>query len=327
MRQEAEATLSMSTIFGRCQQANYKVPVKHFGLENFFGPNALDGGLEQVIDDSTCETVTLLDFWGGTDPRTIFIDHTWRMLPERAPPGFKRVRINEVSQFQIEAIARASQCMEEIYLVNAKRSRTGYTPLSTAGSSSTPATLTTPSSDTPSTPADPELEAVAIRKDYLGAITQFHGQTLRILLLRDIWALDKEDVADLVRLCPNLEQLGLAVKDADHQILKIFMPFLGKLKALRVLANEPLIEHMRIVSHEDRMREMGPGLAKPPLPKVQVIGLGDVIYKIGRVIETRLPDGTLDVRREMTFADPSEAQNWEIWRMDCLDLGVDPIAE
>jgi hypothetical protein len=84
---------------------------------------------------------------------------------------------------------------------------------------------------------------------------------------------------------------------------------------------------MRIVSHEDRMREMGRGLAKPPLPKVQVIGFGDVIYKIGKVIETRMPDGTLDVRREMTFADPSEAQAWEIWRMDCLDLGVDPIAE
>jgi hypothetical protein len=325
MRQEAEASLSMSMFFGRCQQANYKLKLKHFGMEGFFGHNTLGGGLDKIIDPNVCESITCLDFFGANDPRTIFIDHTWRALPEQAPPNVKRVRVNEVSQFQIELLTRATQGMEEIYLVNARRPKTGYTP-SQRGSSGTPVNLTTPSADTPSTPSDPDPETVALRKDYLGGITQFHGRTLRILLLRDIWALDREDVANLVRLCPNLEQLGLAVKDADHAVLKIFMPFLGKLKALRILLGDALIEHMRSTTHEERMAEMSAALVRPPVPLIEVIGLGDgdVMYKVGRIVKTHMTNGRTDIRREVSLTDSSEAQKWEIWRMDCLDLGVDP---
>ncbi|SMR46139.1 unnamed protein product [Zymoseptoria tritici ST99CH_1E4] len=326
MRSEAENSLALSTFFGKCVQANYKLKLKHFALCNFFGPND-SGGLGQILDEESLESLTMLDVWGGTDPRTVWVDESWKRIEKTPGPSLKRVRINEVSGAHIRLSSQSKLGVERMYLVNAKRPRTGYTPSASAGSSCTPGALTTPSPDTSSTPVDPDYEEVAICKEYLGSITQFHGHTLRHLLLRDIWALDEDDVAMLVRRCPNLEQLGVAIKDADQSILMRHMPFLTKLRALRILYNDSLVERMRTLSHEEIILGLEPALARPPIPVIEVIGLGDVIYKIGRVVEKQSEDGFIEARREITFGDASEPSRWEIWRLDTLDIGADPIAE
>ena len=43
MRQEAESSLSLDTYFGRCLRANYKLPLRHFAMQNFYGPGTHSG--------------------------------------------------------------------------------------------------------------------------------------------------------------------------------------------------------------------------------------------------------------------------------------------
>ena len=42
MRQEAEPSINLRSIFGKCLEAGYKIKLKHFGLQNFYGPNTGD---------------------------------------------------------------------------------------------------------------------------------------------------------------------------------------------------------------------------------------------------------------------------------------------
>lgn len=39
MRREAECSLNLDTFFGRCLRAGYSIPLKHLGMQNFYGPN------------------------------------------------------------------------------------------------------------------------------------------------------------------------------------------------------------------------------------------------------------------------------------------------
>jgi hypothetical protein len=39
MRREADCSLSLSTYFDRCLRAGYSIPLKHLGIQNFYGPN------------------------------------------------------------------------------------------------------------------------------------------------------------------------------------------------------------------------------------------------------------------------------------------------
>lgn len=39
MRQDAECSLNLDTYFGRCLRGNYEIPLKHFAVQNFYGPN------------------------------------------------------------------------------------------------------------------------------------------------------------------------------------------------------------------------------------------------------------------------------------------------
>ena len=43
MRQDAECSLSLDAYFGRCFRAGYSIKLKHFGVQNFYGPNTQVG--------------------------------------------------------------------------------------------------------------------------------------------------------------------------------------------------------------------------------------------------------------------------------------------
>jgi hypothetical protein len=229
------------------------------------------------------------------------------------------MRVNEISPEHIEILARAKSKLERLYLVNVKRPKSDFTP---ANSNTPTTTPSIPSTDTPY--SDPDLEAVSLRQRGLETINQFHGSALTHLLLRDCWPLSGDEISELVRHCPNLEQLGLAVLGVDHHGLRLFMPFLRKLKALRLLSNEHLIEHLRIFSHEERMQLISHDLGNATMtPKI--IGIGEFVYKLGGLVEEMKEDGSVGTHREVTFGTREDALKWDIWRLDSLDIDSDPI--
>lgn len=319
MRAEAEATMNLNLFFGRCHKANYKLQVKHFALQNWFGPNVL--GLEQCFDAEICKSITFIDTFGGNDPRTIFVDDTWKDIPPDLMTAFERLRCNEISPSHLDIMRKASVKMKYFYIIsNAKRPKTGHTPPTATANSPT-----TPSVSTPYDPnADPEW--ISLGKEYIYTISRYHGESLKHLLLSDLWAVTKDDMADLVRNCPNLEQLGMAIDSTDHESIKLLMPFLPKMRCLRILMNEQLAAHLRTWTHEERMWRMGIELGKRDLPSLEYICLGDFCYKVGTYVENMREDGTIEKQRHMSLVDKSEVMKFEIWNQDVLDISVDPIA-
>ncbi|KXT11188.1 hypothetical protein AC579_835 [Pseudocercospora musae] len=319
MRAEAESIMNLNLFFGRCHKAGYKLKVKHFALQNWFGPNVL--GFDQIFEVESCKSITFIDTFGGNDPRTVFVDDTWKDIPADAMTAFECVRCNEISPSHIEIMRKAKVQMKEFYIIsNAKRPKTGFTPVN--GASSTPIT---PSVDTPHDEnASPEW--ITLGKDYLHAISRFHGEALRHLLLSDLWAITKDEMADLVRHCPNLEQLGMAIDSVDHESIRLLMPFLPKLKILRVLNNEQLQQHLRTWSHEERMWRMGLDLSRRSPLCLEFVCMADFCYKLGRNVEMMKEDGTIERRYEMSMVDKKEAMKYEIWKLDALDISVDPVA-
>lgn len=105
------------------------------------------------------------------------------------------------------------------------------------------------------------------------------------------------------------------------------MPLMLKLKALRILPNEHLAENLRAFSHEERMTSMGQDIGNVGNVVTQIIGVGDFVYKFGRLVEDMNQDGSSFWRREVTWGSRDDALRWDIWRLDCLDIDVDPIAE
>ena len=212
----------------------------------------------------------------------------------------------------MELLSNAEIGMENFYLVNVKCPQL-HGPAD--GSSA----LTPPGT------APPSQDEVALGKQYLYALTRRHGATLKKVLLSDQWVLTQDDLADLVRHCPNLEQLGLALASAQHNILRMLIPFLPKLKAVRLLGNESLNEHMRTFSSEQRMEGMSRDMWKSGVNQLQWVGMGDQIYRIGKIYSVPGENGIQDWRREVLPATLEDVKDVEIWRMDSLDLDADPI--
>ncbi|CAK4035024.1 Hypothetical predicted protein [Lecanosticta acicola] len=317
MRAEAESIMNLNMFFGRCHKANYKMKVKHFGLHNFFGPNVL--GMEHVFDIDTCESVTFLDTFGNNNPKTIFIDETWKGVPMDLFTKFKRVRINELAPQHLLIMRNSKVSVEKYYIVNERRGKTGFTP----PDNSEPTPNTDLSDDTDSW-IDPSL--ANLKDDFLATVTKVHGEGIKHLLLSDQWPLTRDDVHLIARDCPQLEQLGLAVNTSTHDWLVLLMPFLKNLRALRVLPNEHLAEHFRHVSHEERMNHLGITLANDPRAKFELLGMGDVVYRVGRMMEDVQQDGTIVRRREVTMRGLEAAKGYAIWDLDHLDINVDPVA-
>lgn len=55
--------MTLQQFFGRCYKAGYKLRVKHFALQNFFGPNVLS--MEDVIENETLQSIVFFDTFGG----------------------------------------------------------------------------------------------------------------------------------------------------------------------------------------------------------------------------------------------------------------------
>lgn len=310
MRRECESSLSFHSMFGRCAKAGYLLNLKHFALHNFFGN--MDG-MDLIFNPETCKSVTFLDTFGGpgSSPSNVYIDESWREIPMHMRTDFRSTRTNEYAMRHADLISKATG-MERMYFISDKVSKA-------EGAVASPIT---PSGDTP--PADHEM--LQTGREYLYALTRFHGQTLKHLLLRDQWALTPDEVAELVRYCPNLEQLGLALNFNNHRTMRLLLPFLPKLKVFRILHNEWLSSNTYTLTHEERVEKMSADLWKCGAHQLQWMGIADTVYKVGRNYQAVKDDGTTEWKREVTVVPREEVQHIEIFFLDVLDIDAEPIA-
>ncbi|KXL48296.1 MAG: hypothetical protein FE78DRAFT_142248 [Acidomyces sp. 'richmondensis'] len=325
MRREAEPTLNLETYFGRCLKHNYLVPLKHMGIQNFFGFKT--EVLEAIFDPNTCTSVTSLDTWGGvsSDPRNVFVDDTWKTITRDMRKHFKVVRCNEFSSYHVEAVSRWSG-LEKVYIVSAKTPRSADTAEQTRSTCGTTQHFEASDPITPSDSPVSDHEMMQLGRGYIHALTRHHGASLKHLLLSDQWALTANDISEIVRFCPNLEQLGIAVNSTSPIFLRLLMPFLAKLQVLRILANEWSLEHLRTVSDEERVEGMSADMWKQGAESLRYVGIADRIHEIGKNYQIVHKNGTVETRREVKIVDLEAVKHVAIWKLDSLSLDVDPIA-
>ncbi|MCJ1281510.1 hypothetical protein MMC26_000830 [Xylographa opegraphella] len=196
----------------------------------------------------------------------------------------------------------------------------GSTPQSTISTTSfTSCPMSNPT--TRFTPLSESNTLSHLGKEYLENIYKYHGTSLRHLLLMPQWRLSSEDLARLVRHCPNLEQVGLGLEVSDFNMLRLLIPFLPKLYAIRILEN---IDDYTLTDSISRLlpnccEEAGDDILKMGFDTLRWIGLGDHVFEISTT-PTVLGDGTGQVQKTVRRATVESVKDVEIWSMDRLEI-------
>jgi hypothetical protein len=336
MRRERESSVSLHSYFGRAASANVQLPIKRLTYKNMYTRN--DEELSTVFNLARLEEVTFLNCVNPGDPSTVFIDETWRTSHHVfARLGkLKKLRIDVADESTAQALAEISG-LEEFYLVDrcaaALRSNSTSTSSSPAVESSSSAAVaksgdTNVSNSTPVTPTTPHYQlpaSVSLGSEFVAALSTHHGHSLRILLLSARWKLGKETLSHLVKSCPNLYQLGIAIDGEQFQTLKSILPFCPKIFALRVL--EVVETHATVMERMREMREavphvhtevLGREVYKDEYKNVRYFGLGPAAFEFGKIIESE--QGRLKKRfvRYLTWDEAKKMA--EIFGMDSLDV-------
>lgn len=298
IRQQAESSLSLDTYFGRCLAAGYKIPLKHLAIQNFYGPNS--DRLARIVDESTCVSMCAFDMFGGINGNVMnkFYDDTWKDIPLHIKSHLKKSRTNEPADQHVALISRWTG-LEYFYMVNSRASR-NYDP----------------ESPQPFTPAESPPHHGTLGKDYVYALTRYHGSTLRHLLMSDQWLLDDEDIGEIVRHCPNLEQLAFAASSPGLGSLHLLIPSLSRLQSVRFIGTEA------VRNEEFALDRLNHRLGKTGAKSLRYVGLGDRVMKLGGSFQDPHGNWTTDVK-EVQFDD---VKHVEIWGLDNLDIGADPVA-
>ncbi|KAJ5558777.1 hypothetical protein N7461_002749 [Penicillium sp. DV-2018c] len=248
MRDAQEPSVSLHNYFRKLIASKQPLAVKKLCFQNLYAFHTEDFNL--AFDPTTVEDITFLTGVEGSSLGNTFIENSWPTNPPHAKLRMKSVRIDAVSKRNAEFIGNFSG-LERLYFVNVTADSSDSLNSPRPGAGGTSAALTPPVSEHTSTsqpngttanspiaatsPVSQLVANASLRDIYLSHITTNHGVTLRHLLLPSKWPLSTGMVARLVHSCPNLEQLGLATEFASMDCLGLLIPFLRKLKALRLL--------------------------------------------------------------------------------------------
>ncbi|KAK5148771.1 hypothetical protein LTR04_000528 [Oleoguttula sp. CCFEE 6159] len=326
MRNEAEPSLSLLTYFGKCFAAQYQIPLKHIALQNFYGPN--NSEFDRVYDSKKLESVTLINSLGGANgnPLTVYFDDTWDMTYLDLSLSVKMMRSDAIGRPHVDLISRLSG-LEELYVIDPKNN------LWSQSMSGTPATVE-PSPVTPScTPKQsPGFETHLLGKDYIHVITSKQGSTMRHVLLSNQWSLSAEDLSLLVRSCPNLSQLGLAVEKNSPQFLRLLVPFLPKLFALRLLnptntCSANTDTNLVDADDEAHIRGIGRNSWQVGYESLKWIGVGERVFELGDVYQTEGERGEMESRRQVRRVPLSAVKHVEIWKLDAMEIRSGPCTD
>ncbi|KAF2670137.1 hypothetical protein BT63DRAFT_478328 [Microthyrium microscopicum] len=159
---------------------------------------------------------------------------------------------------------------------------------------------------------------ISLASDYIAAITSHHGQSLRILLLRDTWTLGRDVVLHIAKSCPNLEQLAYAPESPGSELTRTIIKACPKLYAVRLLytPDHPFWLTMR---HEPQthVEMMGLELWRDEYLGMKYLGVGGFIAKLGgRIRATEGPKW----RRSVKLVTWEEARHVEIFGLDNIEI-------
>ncbi|KGO67624.1 hypothetical protein PITC_063870 [Penicillium italicum] len=247
MRDAHEPSVSLHDYFRKLIASKQPLAVKKVSFQNLYAFHTDD--FNYAFDPTTVEDVTFLSGVEGSSLVNTFVESSWPTVPPHAKLRMKSVRMDAVSKRNSEFIGN-SHGLERLYFVNVTSESSDLLNCPRPGGGAVSSALTPPASEhhssapngtainSPVTSASPasQLNAMAnIRDLYLSHIITNHGATLRHLLLPSKWPLSTGMVARLVHSCPNLEQLALATEFSSMESLGLLIPFLRKLKAIRLL--------------------------------------------------------------------------------------------
>ncbi|KAI4258619.1 MAG: hypothetical protein LQ352_001154 [Teloschistes flavicans] len=309
MREAGEPSIHLGSLFGKVEQP---LTLTKVAVKNLYHHD--EGWCARYYDPSNIEEITFINSSESHDDKTAsaFIDfklcHTIISLPR-----LKLIRGDRASRQSVEVLAK-TKGLEKIYLIGPR------TKDKTENDCTVPQS---PISNGSSPPGS--LSSNVLRDEHIETITQNHGQTLRHLLLPPQWRLTSENIALIVRNCPNLEQLAFGADFDKFSNLRLLVPFLPKIFALRLLDN-PDNSEFRDKMHEldDGKHEkiIGSSTSAREWSKIRWMELADLLFEIGKVEPTEDPDspGKMSYRRSVRKRDREAVKDVDIWRMDSLDI-------
>ncbi|KAI9823628.1 MAG: hypothetical protein M1832_002409 [Thelocarpon impressellum] len=311
MRDNLEPSVSLHSYFGACMAANYVLPVESIAFQNLYSINPVPFDL--LFDGERVRSMTAINSIGGvTSLETSFADVRWEMTAPRAVPNLRSLRIDKMAKWHAEFLDRTSD-FEQLFLINPNR------PTSPGTSS----LLSPQSGNSPG-----EAFAPSLSRLYIDAIVKNHGATLRHLLLSSHWALTQEELARLVRSCPNLEQVGFSLEKSGLDLMHLLLPFLRKIHAIRVLENpnttSDLVRSVRdALAHPEKLEEMCCDKGDEEYVSLKYIGLADdLALEVGGLVKhnKKGPDGEDRFWRPFKQVPVEQVRHLEIWAMDTLEI-------
>ena len=313
MREQREPSVNLHSYFGRCMAAGYQIQLKRVTIKNLFTYN--DGSCGQSHNLSKVEEVTIINSTSGSgdDGGTIFIDNSIMQKPTPKPMvSLKSLRTDKVSK-ELVGFLSFHKGLEKLYFIGPQKyDKTSNVPRSPTSNSSSPRG---------------EMRSDGLKDDMIEAISRNHGETLRHLLLPPQWRLSADNIALLIRSCRNLEQIGLGVDFDQFMNMRLLVPFLPKLKTLRLLDN-PESSDFREKMHEqddgNHEEHIGNETSVNECSVLRYIEIADLVFETGKVELTEDPEDPRkkSFKRKVWRRTREEVNHLEIWRMDSFDIDV-----
>ena len=316
MREAREPSVHSAAYFGKISKP---LALRSVAMVNLYTQH--DPSCTQVIEQSTLQEVTFLNSMSGLgdDGGTVFMDSGWRKPDERIPTQLKLLRVDKISRQQCELLAHLNS-LEKLYLIGPHIKSRGGGPQSN-GTTPLPRS---PASST-SSPSSTDNNAMALKDEYIETITKYHGRTLKHLLLLPQWRLTDDDIALIVRQCPNLEQLGIGADFSNFRHLRLLVPFLTNLTSLRLLSSpdDPTFVNQMREMDEQGMHEkkIGEETVNSQWSKLRFIEIGgeDLIFEVGKRVACE-EGGKTVWRRPVRKRGVEAVRDVDIWRLDSLEI-------
>ena len=328
IRENAEPSVTIDAFFGRCLAAKQRLALRHLAFHNLYAARTKE--VNDLFDENKLESLTLLNCGGSCegDPRTIYLDDTWRVCaPQKHPPNMRQLRLDFVDKLFTYMFPELPS-LERLYIVSARRKVGGGLLEGSGGGDvgSTHASPVTPG-QTPPGRSPEALAAASLVTPYLNSITQQSGHSLKHLLLSHHWTLGADEIGQLVRGCPNLTQLGISLHENNFTLMRLLLPFLRKLYACRLLMNpaDPgFVQKLEALDAEEHELAMGYDLVGNHFDTLKWVGVGRLNFEIGReFLESITNEDDMEIdkrRRTVRCVGHDAVKDVAIWKMDSQDI-------
>lgn len=322
MRDAREPSVHPAQLFGRMMAVKYVMPLDTLAIQNLFVHR--DESDVNIMNLNTIQELTMLNSTTGLggDGSTAFVDGTYRKPEGMIPPILRLLRADKVSRQLCDFLTHITG-LERLYLIGPQNHQSRGNSKDRSNSA-TPFPCSPESTNSSSEGTDMN-HIVSLKDDYIEAITKYHGKTLKHLLLLPQWRLTDDDIAIIVRQCPNLEQLGIGGDFSNFKNLRLLVPFLSNLTTMRLLGNpdDPtFVNKMREMDewgiHEEKIGEETVNRDWSKLRWME-LGADDLIFEIGKRIPMET-GGRTGWKRKVDRRPYDVVKDISIWKMDTLDI-------